>query len=134
MQPHQWQPNQVFVFGSNTAGEHAGGAAAFASMNCDAIKGIGEGRQGMSYAIPTCTRSMGGGNGVVLTLDEVERAVNRFIVYADSFPSLTFFVTRIGCGIAGFTDEQIAPLFTPFAASHRGMLDNLILPPEWDDL
>lgn len=123
MRPHIWQYPQVFVFGSNLAGFHAAGAAKFAMDNCSAVYGIGEGRQGMSYALPTISLP-----GVPLTLDEIFDAVDRFELYTWSYPSLTFFVTRVGCGLAGFTDEQIAPMFV------RRELPNVILPPEWDNL
>lgn len=121
---HQWQYPQVFVFGSNLAGIHGGGAAKFAAVNCGAVLGIGEGRQGMSYALPTVSLP-----GVPLTLDEVERAAMRFHLHAWEYPSVCFFVTRVGYGLAGFKDEDIAPMF-----KGDEVPPNLILPPEWDTL
>ncbi|MBR4560291.1 MAG: hypothetical protein IKO23_00030 [Bacteroidales bacterium] len=93
--------NEIFVFGSNLAGAHAGGAARIARLNFGAIMGQGVGLQGQSYAIPT----MQGGVNTILPY------VEEFIRFADMHPELTFLVTKIGCGIAGFTPREIAPLF-----------------------
>lgn len=95
------QENQVFVFGSNLAGMHGGGAARVARLRFGAVMGKGVGMQGRSYAIPT----MQGGTGTIRPY------VNDFIAYAKEHPELTFLVTPIGCGIAGFEPEDIAPLF-----------------------
>lgn len=94
-------PNDVFVFGSNLAGAHAGGAARLANQKFGAIWGQGVGLQGNSYAIPT----MQGG------IETIKPYVDEFIEFAKSHPELTFYVTKIGCGIAGFKEEDIAPLF-----------------------
>ena len=107
--------NQVFVFGSNEAGHHDGGAARQAFERFGAVYGQGRGLQGQSYAIPT----MG-------SLESLERDVEEFIRFADAHPEMTFLVTRIGCGIAGYTDTQIAPMF----ASAVG-LSNVHLPAEF---
>ena len=93
--------NEIFVFGSNLAGMHAGGAARVAAQKFGAVMGQGVGLQGQSYAIPTM---QGGVETIVPYVDE-------FIKFADCHPKMTFLVTRIGCGIAGFTDKEIAPLF-----------------------
>ena len=93
--------DDVFVFGSNLEGHHCGGAARTAAERFGAIWGQGVGPQGQSYAIPT----MQGG------VDTIKPYVDDFIEYARECDQNTFYVTRIGCGIAGFTDEQIAPLF-----------------------
>ena len=95
------QENQVFVFGSNLAGMHGGGAARIARLRFGAVMGNGVGMQGRSYAIPT----MQGGTKTIRPY------VNEFIAYAKKHPELTFLVTPIGCGIAGFEPEDIAPLF-----------------------
>ena len=95
------QDGQVFVFGSNDSGHHNGGAAHMAAERFGAIQGQSEGLQGRSYAIPTDGH----------TIASIDRAVERFIAFADMHPDMTFLVTRIGCGVAGFNDEQIAPLF-----------------------
>ena len=94
-------PNDIFVFGSNLAGAHAGGAARLANQKFGAIWGHGVGLQGNSYAIPT----MQGG------IETIKPYVDEFIEFAKSHPELTFYVTKIGCGIAGFKEEDIAPLF-----------------------
>ena len=93
--------NEIFVFGSNLQGMHAGGAARTAAHKFGAVMGQGVGLQGQSYAIPT----MQGG------VDTIAPYVLEFLQFAECHPDLTFLVTRIGCGIAGFTDEEIAPLF-----------------------
>jgi hypothetical protein len=90
----------VFVFGSNIRGEHGAGAARHAVERFGAIMGQGEGLHGASYAIPT----MEGWESLV-------SAVARFLVFAMENPSMTFQVTRIGTGIAGWADEEVAPLF-----------------------
>ena len=95
------KPNEIFVFGSNLDGMHGGGAARAAYNKFGAIWGQGVGLQGQSYGIPT----MHGG------VDVIKPYVNEFIDFAKSHPQLKFLVTRIGCGIAGFRDEEIAPLF-----------------------
>ena len=93
--------DEVFVFGSNLAGMHGGGAAYVASRQFGAVMGCGVGLRGQSYAIPT----MQGG------VETIEPYVTEFIAFAKAHPELFFFVTRIGCGIAGFRDKEIAPLF-----------------------
>ena len=95
--------NEIFVFGSNLAGAHAGGAARIALEKFGAVWGQGVGLQGRSYAIPT----MQGG------VETIKPYVDEFIDYAYHHSELIFLVTRIGCGIAGFTKEDIAPLFGP---------------------
>ena len=95
------EQNEVFVFGSNLAGHHIGGAAKAAHVKFGAQWGIGVGLTGRSYAIPT----MQGG------IDTIKPYVEQFIEFAKRNPEYYFLVTRIGCGIAGFKDEEIAPLF-----------------------
>ena len=94
--------DEVFVFGSNLAGMHGGGAAYVAFQKFGAVMGCGVGLRGQSYAIPT----MQGG------VETIKPYVDEFIEFAKSHPELFFYVTRIGCGIAGFRDSEIAPLFT----------------------
>lgn len=113
------KPNEVFVFGSNLAGLHGGGAARAALHKFGAVMGNGVGLQGQSYAIPT----MQGGVGTI------KPYVDEFISFAKAHPELKFYVTRIGCGIAGFKDEEIAPLFQ--AAYNQG---NIILPHSFADI
>ena len=110
------QPGEIFVFDSNLQGMHAGGAARIAYNNFGAIWGQGVGLQGQSYGIPT----MQGG------VETVRPYVNEFIQFAKDHPELTFLVTRIGCGIAGFTDAEMAPLFEK---AHN--IENVVLPEGW---
>lgn len=98
--PHL-EPDDIFVFGSNLAGMHRGGAARVAFDKFGAVWGQGVGIQGQTYAIPT----MQGG------VETIKPYVDDFIKLAREWDQNTFYVTRIGCGIAGFTDEEIAPLF-----------------------
>ncbi len=98
--------DEVFVFGSNLEGMHGGGAA----------MGSGAGHRGQSYAIPT----MHGG------VEDIRLYVDEFIRYAAGHPELFFYVTRVGCGIAGFKDREISPLF----AEAKG-LKNVCLPKWW---
>lgn len=107
---------EIFVFGSNLQGYHGGGAARVAMNRFGAKFGVGVGLQGQSYAIPT----MQGG------VDTIRPYVDEFIEFARQHPELTFYVTRIGCGIAGFSDKQIAPLFRDALE-----IDNIILPREF---
>ncbi len=110
------EENQVFVFGSNLGGFHGGGAARAAMNRFGAVWGQGVGLQGQSYAIPT----MQGG------VETIKPYVDEFIDFARQHQGLQFLVTRIGCGIAGFRDEEIAPLF---AAALD--VENIILPEEF---
>lgn len=96
----------IFVFGSNLAGHHGGGAAYEALVNFEAQDGMGEGAMGRSYAIPTMDENI-----KPLALDEIEGHVEKFKEFARNHEHLEFFVTAIGCGIAGYTPEQIAPMF-----------------------
>ena len=93
--------NEIFVFGSNLAGMHGGGAARIARLHFGAVMGKGVGLLGQSYAIPT----MQGG------VETIRPYVDDFIDFAHQYPDLHFLVTPIGCGIAGFEAEDIAPLF-----------------------
>ncbi|WP_276122648.1 A1S_2505 family phage non-structural protein [Pararhizobium qamdonense] len=111
----------IFVFGSNLAGIHGAGAAKFAKNFHGAIYGQGIGLQGKSYGIPTKDRRI-----ETLPLSEVRRHVNDFIVFAKSRPDLTFEVTPIGCGLAGYKRLQIKPMFD-------GMPANCRFNKTWDD-
>ncbi len=108
--------NEVFVFGSNLAGHHGGGAARFAYNKFGAIWGQGVGLQGQSYAIPT----MHGG------VEVIKPYVDEFIAFARKHTDLIFYVTKVGCGIAGFEISEMAPLF----AKARG-ISNIVLPKEF---
>lgn len=95
------EPGEIFVFGSNLHGMHGGGAARIAFLHFGAVMGQGVGLQGQSYGIPT----MQGGT------ETIAPYVDEFIDFAQQHPEMRFLVTRIGCGIAGFSPEEIAPLF-----------------------
>ena len=110
---------EIFVFGSNLAGRHGKGAALCALKEYGAVYGKGIGLQGNSYAIPTKDENLS-----TLPLDKIEHYVNVFLQFAKRHQELTFRVTRIGCGLAGYKDTDIAPMF---ADSPR----NCILPEEW---
>lgn len=111
--------NEIFVFGSNLVGHHAGGAAIIARKKFGAINGQGVGLQGRSYAIPT----MQGG------VETIRPYVEDFIRFAKDHKEHVFLVTRIGCGIAGFTDAEIAPLFKDALSE-----DNVALPQSFIDV
>lgn len=100
------EPNQVFVFGSNLSGRHSKGAARTA-MKWGAKYGQASGLQGRTYGIPTKDASI----RKTLTLDEIKRFVDVFILFAQDNPQLTFLVTEIGCGLAGLKQKDVAILF-----------------------
>jgi surfactin synthase thioesterase subunit len=97
---------EIFVFGSNEAGIHGAGAARYAFMHCGAIAGKGEGIQGVSYGIPTKDKRIKS-----LTVNKIAYYVDRFIKFAEAHPEADFKVTQIGCGLAGYSAFEIAPLF-----------------------
>jgi len=99
-------PNEIFVFGSNQSGRHGKGAARTA-MGWGAIYGQAEGLQGRTYGIPTVNASISRS----LSVEEIRPYVDRFIAFAKEHPKLIFLVTEIGCGLAGKTVKEIAPLF-----------------------
>ncbi len=105
--------DEIFVFGSNLEGYHGGGAAHLAFKKFGAVWGQGVGLHGQSYAIPT----MHGG------VSAIKPYVDDFIAFARAHTELYFYVTRIGCGIAGFKDSDIAPLFADAAN-----MENVALP------
>lgn len=112
----------IFVFGSNEAGRHGKGAAKHAVQHHGAIYGVPEGRQGNSYAIPTKDRHLR-----PLPLGSIHGYVQRFLEFARANHALTFEVTRIGCGLAGYHQEDIAPMF-------KGAPPNCILPEGWREI
>ena len=111
--------NEIFVFGSNLAGAHGGGAARAAFNKFGAVWGQGVGLQGQSYAIPT----MHGGP------EKIKPYVDEFVEFAKNHREYTFLVTKIGCGIAGFAIEEIAPLFADAVD-----VENIILPKEFESV
>lgn len=121
----------IFVFGSNLAGRHGAGAALWAKLNRGAIYGQGVGLQGDAWAIPV--KDGRGGADLkdprqTLPLSEIAGYVAAFLAQAQLlYPDRTFQVTPIGCGLAGYTPAQIAPLF-------RNAPPNVILPPAFVDV
>lgn len=113
MEITELQPGEIFVFGSNASGQHGAGAARTAHEKFGAVWGQGHGLQGQSYGIDT----MSGWT-------TIEREVAVFIEFAGEHPELTFLVTKIGTGIAGYTVAEIAPLF-------RDLPANVVLPDEF---
>lgn len=103
----QLEPNECFVFGSNDAGRHGAGAAVWA-RRFGAVTGIGRGPAGQTYAIATKSRNL-----TRLSTDEIKRQVDEFLKFAKANPKTRFLVTEIGCGLAGYRPEQIAPMFFP---------------------
>ena len=114
--------DQVFVFGSNLAGRHGAGAARLAFEKFGAVMGDGVGQQGGSYAIPTKDYQI-----ETLPLHRINHYVGFFLDYARKHSQVEFLVTKIGCGLAGYEPEDIAPMFI-------GYPSNVILPKEFADL
>jgi hypothetical protein len=118
--------NEIFVFGSNLAGIHGVGAAKIAYHQFGAIYYHGIGLMGQSYAIPTKSKQI-----QKISFNEIEKYINNFVKFTMNHPNLNFFVTRIGCGLADYKDEYIAPLFTKaqncsFANNWKPFLVNYI--------
>lgn len=109
----------IFVFGSNLAGKHFGGAARTAREKYGAEISVGEGRTGRSYALPTMDECFN-----PLPLARIAQSVTTFKAHVFVNADENFYVTRVGCGIAGFKDEQIAPLFIGFPS-------NCTFDPQW---
>lgn len=109
----------VFVFGSNLAGYHGKGAALTAKKEHGARQGVFRGRSGMSYAIPTKDEHLS-----PLPLSAIRGYVQAFLDYAEARPEEQFLVTRVGCGLAGYSDEDIAPMFL-------GVTSNCLMPRSW---
>lgn len=111
--------NEIFVFGSNIQGAHGGGAAWYAHQRFGAEWGVGEGLTGRTYALPTMEGDA-----------SMKKAVNCFIACAKAHPELIFLVTAVGCGIAGYSPDEVAPLFREATS-----LENVFLPQVfWDVL
>lgn len=112
---------RVFVFGSNLLGLHGGGAARYAYDKLGAKWGKGEGLMGNCYALPTCYRP-----GEPVTLLELAVYIDNFINFARVYPELQFFVSKVGCGLAGIDENIVAEIFHDLDAP-----DNCDLPPSW---
>ena len=108
--------NTVFVFGSNMAGTHAGGAARIALENFGAMKGVGRGWAGQSFAIPTMNEHL-----QQMPLSQIQHYIDDFKIYTKNHPKTKYFITSVGCGVAGYKVEEIAPMF-------KGISHNVIFP------
>jgi len=100
------KPNQIFVFGSNLAGKHYGGAARQAQEQFGAEYGVGEGFTGQCYAFPTLDENFG-----IRTDDEITKSVEDFFACAKTNPDLEFLLTKVGCGIAGYNEKYMIEKF-----------------------
>lgn len=109
----------IFVFGSNLAGRHGKGSALHAAQHYGAEAGVGVGRTGNAYAIPTKDEHLR-----VLSLPTIKKHVDVFLDYARRHPDLRFEIVKIGCGLAGYTDDEIGPMFA-------GAPSNCQLPGDW---
>lgn len=118
----EYNMKEIWVFASNLAGKHGAGSALHAKRFYGAKYGIGIGMQGDSYAIPTKDKNL-----KVMPLKEIEHHVKDFLKYAKENPDLTFNVVKIGCGLAGYKPEEIAPMF-------EGYSENVKLPKEFIDI
>ena len=120
--PDGYKPTtEIFVFGSNLAGIHGAGAAKEATEKYGAIRGCGIGLKGQSYAIPTKDRDIH-----TLPIYKIKEHVREFLKMAKMFSNDDFYVSRVGCGLAGYTDSQIAPMF-------RGASENCIFAEQWKE-
>ena len=111
----------IFVFGSNLSGRHGKGAALFAKLKHDAEQGVGEGRRGSSYAIPTKDENLR-----PRTLEEITISIERYLEYARNHPDEIFLTTPIGTGLAGYTKKEIAGIF-----QKRKLPSNIVFSKEW---
>lgn len=118
----QMGPDDIFVFGSNESGFHGAGAA-YTALSFGAKIGKGFGHKGNSFAIPTKDWLI-----KQLPLNVIKFYVDRFIAYTETFPDYNYYVTKIGCGLAGYKVENIAPLFKSLVGKH-----NIYLPQDFID-
>ena len=128
------KPDEIFVFGSNMNGAHMGGAARIAYENFEATWGESEGLTGRSYAIPTLDENM-----EKVSESALEASIDKFIDFVLNNQQLTFYLTKIGCGIAGWNIEEVKRIFWKVVDSYnpvpwegRGLPANLIIPEEFD--
>jgi hypothetical protein len=112
----------IYVFGSNSAGRHGKGSALVARRTYGAVYGVGEGLTGRAYAIPTKGYKL-----EVLSLEQISKSVEKFKAFARLTHNETFQVVKIGCGLAGYKEEQIKPMFADAPP-------NCMLPKGWRDV
>lgn len=118
---HTKDDPRIFVFGSNLLGIHGAGAAAYARNDLGAELGVGEGLTGRTYALPTCYQP-----GEPVTMQELAVYIDTFFEYASEHPEMRFFLSKIGCGIAGFDEDTVADL-----VDRLGPPSNVDIPPDW---
>lgn len=116
--PSDLEPNEIFVFGSNLAGRHGAGAAKFAKDYLGAKYGIGRGFTGGCFALPTKSATL-----EVLPVEDIEKHVEFLKDCAESNWNYQFYVTKVGCGLAGYKDSEIAPLFKGSPSNCKFHLD-----------
>ena len=124
------ESNEVFVFGSNLHGFHYGGAAHTAYRNFGAVWGVAEGLQGNTYAIPTLDKDM-----AKVSEDDLKNSISKFITFAENNGKLKFYLTKIGCGIAGWDVDTVKKLFWKCIdnTAELGKLpSNIIIPEEFE--
>ena len=109
----------IFVFGSNLAGRHGAGSAKHAMLHHGARYGVGIGFYGSSYAIPTKDASLR-----TLPLSDIKQHIDTFVEFARKNYNMNFEIVKVGCGLAGYTDAQVAPLF-------RGLPNNCKVHQDW---
>jgi hypothetical protein len=119
--PGDW----IFVFGSNSLGQHYGGAARFAHERFGAPMGEARGLRGSSYAIATCERP---GTPGSFTIEQVAEQVQEFVGHVQANPDKRYWLTRVGCGLAGFGDSRVAPLFKELAS----LGERVSFPEDWE--
>jgi hypothetical protein len=114
------EDNLIFVFGSNTKGWHGAGSALQAKLNWGAVQGVGEGLQGLSYALPTKTTP-----GSVMSFERLRRHVQKFMdtVREPTHQDKFWLITCVGCGLAGFRDHEVAPLFRDICTHPNAYFD-----------
>ena len=116
--PLDLEPNEIFVFGSNLAGRHGAGAAKFARDYLGANYGAGRGFTGNCFALPTKGFKL-----EVLSLDKIKQHIGFLKDCAESNWNYQFYVTKVGCGLAGYKDSEIAPLFKGSPSNCKFHLD-----------
>ena len=117
------KPNQIFIFGSNLAGEHLGGAAKQAYKQFRAEWGVGEGLTGQSYAFPTLDKDF-----KKQSMPDIYHSVWKLVDCCKENPDKEFILTKVGCGIARYSEEEMKRCFSK---EQVGDIKNLILPEEW---
>lgn len=116
---NELKPNQIFVFGSNLAGKHYGGAAKQAYEQFGAVMGIGKGVMGQTYAFPTLDKEF-----KQLSRNKIRRQVHFLFVFCDENPDKEFLLTKVGCGIAGIDESFMRSMF-------KNPRKNMVLPEDW---